>query len=361
MYLAWKEIRYSKLRYGLIIGIMILVSYVVFMLSGLAAGLSAGHSQAIIDWKANQYVVSEDSNKIASASQLKLSDISRLESSETAGIGFFASSITKSGVSEKTNVSVFGADKSSFILPKLVSGQMYDNDSEIVVSENLAGYKVGDTVEIGNEQKFKIVGIAPKTEYSMSPVIYLNLAAFAKLKYGAQYTAKTDGDQPINIIAVKGSVGKINSGAADATKLEKLGSQELIENLPGYTPEKLTLNAMIYFLFVVVAAIVGIFMYVMTLQKISIFGVLKAQGISSGTLMRSVLGQALIVSVSGSLIAIVLSGLTSLVLPEAMPFAAQWGLWLLYALVIILVSMLGGVFSLHTVMRVDPVTAIGGE
>ncbi len=40
MFLAIKEIRYSKLRYGLIIGIMFLIAYVVFMLSGLANGLS---------------------------------------------------------------------------------------------------------------------------------------------------------------------------------------------------------------------------------------------------------------------------------------------------------------------------------
>ncbi len=40
MFLAIKEMRYSKLRYGLIVGIMFLIAYVVFILSGLATGLN---------------------------------------------------------------------------------------------------------------------------------------------------------------------------------------------------------------------------------------------------------------------------------------------------------------------------------
>lgn len=49
MFLAIKEIRYSKLRYGLIVGIMFLIAYVVFMLSGLANGLSEEFKKAIDD------------------------------------------------------------------------------------------------------------------------------------------------------------------------------------------------------------------------------------------------------------------------------------------------------------------------
>lgn len=68
MFLAWKEMRYAKLRYALIIGIMILVAYVVFMLSGLASGLANGHKKAISDWGSSTIVLSADSNKVASAS-----------------------------------------------------------------------------------------------------------------------------------------------------------------------------------------------------------------------------------------------------------------------------------------------------
>lgn len=64
MFLAIKEMRYAKLRYGLIIGIMFLIAYVVFMLTGLASGLSEEFKKAIVDWKAQEIVLSEDANKV---------------------------------------------------------------------------------------------------------------------------------------------------------------------------------------------------------------------------------------------------------------------------------------------------------
>ena len=122
----------------------------------------------------------------------------------------------------------------------------------------------------------------------------------------------------------------------------------------------MTLNAMIYFLFVVVAAVVGIFMYVITLQKTAIFGVMKAQGIRNSFIARSLLAQAFIVGVVGVAFAVGLAFLTSLILPTAMPFAIMWPQWLLYSGILILVAMIGGLFSIRTVAKVDPVIAIGG-
>ncbi|WP_427189129.1 hypothetical protein, partial [Bifidobacterium longum] len=69
MFLAMKEMKYAKLRYGLIIGIMFLIAYVVFMLSGLAGGLAEEFKKAIDDWSAQEIVLSEDANQVFAASQ----------------------------------------------------------------------------------------------------------------------------------------------------------------------------------------------------------------------------------------------------------------------------------------------------
>ena len=53
---------------------------------------------------------------------------------------------------------------------------------------------------------------------------------------------------------------------------------DFIEKLPGYSAQNLTLDGMIYFLIVIAAFIIGIFIFVMTLQKTAMFGVLKVQG-----------------------------------------------------------------------------------
>ncbi|MDU6524378.1 MAG: ABC transporter permease, partial [Enterococcus sp.] len=188
-----------------------------------------------------------------------------------------------------------------------------------------------------------------------APVLYLTPTAFKTLKYGAQ----PSGNQPINLIATKGKT--TIDQKKNQTKLTSMTPETFIENIPGYSPEKLTLNTMIYFLFVVVAAIIGIFMYVITLQKTSIFGVMKAQGVATSYLVRSILAQAFLVGIIGVAVAVGLSVLTSSVLPSAMPFAVHWEEWALYSVILVFVAMIGGLFSIRTVTKVDPVTAIGGE
>lgn len=356
MFLAWKEIRYAKLRYGLIVGIMILVAYVVLMLSGLANGLADGNRTAIDDWEASAIILSEDSNKIANASQLQKKDIDRVSAKEKAGVGIYSTAVEKKSGGDKTNVSIFGTANNAFIVPKVIKGRLFKNDNEVIASENLLseGYKLNQKIKV-NDQTLKLVGVTKETTYTLAPVIYLNPSTFKTLKYGSQPT----NNEPINLIATKGKTTVDNPKGQ--TTLEKMTPETFIENIPGYTPEKLTLNTMIYFLFVVAAAIIGIFMYVITLQKTAIFGVMKAQGVATGYLVRSILAQAFLVGVIGVAIAVGLSVLTSLILPSAMPFAVHWMEWSLYSLILVLVAMLGGLFSIRTVTKVDPVTAIGGE
>lgn len=358
MFLAIKEMRYAKLRYGLVIGIMFLIAYVVFMLSGLASGLAEEVKKVIIDWDAQEIVLSEDANKTFAASQLTRNDLAAVEGTKKAPIGLYSGAITKG--KEKINISVFGTSEDAFLLPEITKGKGFNQENEIIISKNLAdkGFKVGDVVEIGSSsEKLTITGIFPETYYAVTPVAYTSLDTWTKLKFSKQQFLSEDA-KPINGIVLQSKNGKIN--ADSETKLEKLTTTDFIENLPGYSAQNLTLGAMIYFLFFVVAAVVGIFMYVITLQKTAIFGVMKAQGISNKFIAKSIISQSFIVGVLGVAIAFVLAYGTSFVLPDAMPFAVMGGQWLLYSGILLLVAIIGGLFSIRTVAKVDPITAIGG-
>ena len=54
---------------------------------------------------------------------------------------------------------------------------------------------------------------------------------------------------------------------------------EFINNLPGYQAQVLTFGLMIVSLALISSIIIGIFMYILTMQKKSIFGILKIQDI----------------------------------------------------------------------------------
>src|SRR5690606_24845040 len=113
-------------------------------------------------------------------------------------------------------------------------------------------------------------------------------------------------------------------------------------------------------LFAISSVIVAIFLYVLTVQKISMFGVMKAQGIPSGYLARSVIAQTSILAAVGVAVGLGLTLLTGAFLPSAVPVSFDIPTMLIYGLVLIVVAILGAVFSVLTIVKIDPLKAIGG-
>ncbi len=358
MFLALKEMNYSKLRYTLVVGIIVLISYAVFMLSGLATGLADEFKQVIVDWKSESIVLSEDSNKNLAASQLTLKNLKEVSSNKKAPISVYSGAVD--GKDEKINVTLFGTTDQAFLLPELTQGKLFSQKNDVIISKNLAdkGFAIGDAIEMGSDnQKMKIVGIFPETFYTVTPVIYASVEDTAKVKYGKDFSA-TPENMPINAVVTNSKKTSVNKDSQP--KLNTLTTDHFIESLPGYSAQNLTLNAMIYFLFFIVTAIIGIFMYVMTLQKTSIFGVMKAQGISNKFIIKSIIKQSFIIGLLGITIGFALAYGTSLILPGAMPFSVALNLWLIYSLILLVVTILGSLFSIGTVTKVDPMKAIGG-
>ncbi|MEY8458343.1 ABC transporter permease [Lactococcus ileimucosae] len=357
MFLSLKEIFYYKTRYTLIATIIFLVSYVVFILSGLSTGLANQFKQAVVDWNAEKIVLSDSSNNILSASQISKAELDNIEGKELSPVSIFSTSINQ-GEDERENITVMALPVGSNILPSVKDGADFSEDKkEIVIPENLAdkGYKVGDKIKVGNnDTELKIVGIAKPTYYSATPVVYGSFTTLSAIKN--MNAAAADGS--VNGVIVKS--GQVTLKGSSSDKLKVITTSELINNIPGYSAQKTTLSAMIYFLFLIVLLIIAVFMYVITLQKVPIFGIMKAQGISNFLIMKSILWQSFWLALVGVVVAFGGGYLTSFVLPQAMPFAIDFSIWTIYGFVLIIVSILGSVFSLYTIRKIDPTQAIGG-
>lgn len=360
MFLSIKEIKDSKLKYGLLVGIVFLISTVVFSLAGLASGLADGFKQSIINWEATGMVLNKDSNKIVDASRLSIKDLEFVKADKKAPVGFNSGLISKTADDEKENVSIFGIEPNSFVAPEVIKGVMFKNDNEIVLGKELADkieVRVGDTVHIGSlEEDLKIVGFIEDTTYSMSPVMYTNLATFSKLKFGM--VPEKFNDIIINGIAVQDK--ELDNVKISDKQLIKYTTNEFIDNLPGYSAQKLTLNTMVYVLIGIAAIVIGIFMYVLTMQKKQLFGILKAQGISTSIIAKSVITQSFLIAIIGSLLSLVITYGISFVLPPGLPFSVHMTDWLLYGTLLTVIATLGGVFCLPSITKIDPITAIGG-
>ncbi|EFO71423.1 hypothetical protein HMPREF9211_1190 [Lactobacillus iners LactinV 01V1-a] len=78
MFLAWKEIRYEKVRYGLITCIILLISYLIFILSALAFGLANENTQVIKEWQMQTIILNENSNLNLNQSILTKQDLEKI-------------------------------------------------------------------------------------------------------------------------------------------------------------------------------------------------------------------------------------------------------------------------------------------
>jgi len=355
MFLALNEIKKNKLRFTLIIGVLMLVSYLVFFLSGLAAGLENMNRESVDKWKATDIVLTEESDKSMYQSSLTTDDVDGIEAEEIAVIGQI--NVVVGNGDEKTNVSVFGINKDEFIMPNVTEGDVFSEENEVIASDALkdGGFKVGDELRLSSsDEVLKIVGFTDKARFNAAPVLYGDLETFHRVKYG---DAAEENKESINGIVVRAD------GSTTITKNDSLESIEIetfIRSLPGYTEQNLTLNFMIYFLFAISAVIVAIFLYVLTVQKISMFGIMKAQGISNSYLSRSVIAQTFILAAVGVVVGFVLTLITGAFLPSAVPVSFDLVTMLIYGIVLIAVAILGAVFSVLTIVRIDPLKAIGG-
>ncbi len=144
-------------------------------------------------------------------------------------------------------------------------------------------------------------------------------------------------------------------------KTQSISKATLVENIPGYTAETSTFALMIGAMIGIMLLIIGIFMYILTIQKIAMYGVMRAQGIRTRAIIAALFWQILMLAVTGVAIGAGLLGLTQFILPKAMPFYANPPLFIAIAAALILMSLVGGLFSLRRILHIDPLAAIGGE
>lgn len=354
MFLAINEIRHSKLRYALVTGVMFLIAYLVFFLTGLAYGLAQDNRMAVDKWEADQILLTEEANDNLNMSMLPRSLYDEVDAPEKAVLAQTAGVVTKEDNGEKVDVTFFGIDPDQFLAPNITDGEMFASDDEAVADSSIEeeyGISIGDTIKLaGSDKKLKIVGFTDNARFSVAPVLYTSIGAYQEIRFEKEDDSE---NARINAIVTRGKIKEVPDDLV-ATDISKF-----INELPGYNAQVLTFGFMIGFLIVIAAIVIGIFIYVLTMQKSEIFGVMKAQGISSRYIAFSVIAQTFLLATSGVLIGGLATIGSALVLPAAVPFQINLLFFASISVMMILIAMLGAFFSVRTIVKIDPLKAIG--
>lgn len=368
MFLALKEMKKDKGRFTLIIAIVILISYLVFFLTSLAYGLSYSERQAVDLWKANKIILQKGSNKNILSSSLKKEETSKFKDHDISAINVSSAVAYKNGdTSEDTTYSIFimGLDKNSPARPKVIEGDDIKNfDNEIIASISLKkeeGFTLGDKIKLSkNEKEYKIVGFTEESKFSIRPVFYTSLEKASNEAMNFKENEKVANNLKIRSRQAERISGIIvhDDKNIKNDNYDIVNIEEFIKKLPGYTAQNLTFIMMIGFLIAIASIVLGVFIYIITMQKKQTFAILKIQGISNAYISKSVIFQTLILVIFGIFVGLGLTYLSAIFLPSKVPFKMSLDYYLIISILMVVISLLGAIFSVRAVIKVEALEAL---
>ena len=352
MFLAIKEIKREKLRYGLIILMIFLISYLIFVLSALATGLASENTQALESWNAQKVILNKNANVSMSQSFLTKNDLKRASlSKDEALLGQIPVVVKKAG-RPQISAQFIGVKKQQFIYhdQELIAGRKAKKNYEVTVDQafKTKGYKIGDKLALnGSSRKYKIVGFVKNAKINIAPIIYGTLESWKKLRQG------------MPTLEASAIISRNNHYKYNYKNSKTYPIDQFIKKLPGYTAQNMTFELMIGFLYIISLIIIAVFLYILTMQKMHNYAVMRAQGISSSTLVKATVSQAIILVLTGLIIALAAMFVTVKVLPAAVPISFTPEIILTGTVGLLLTAIIGSLIPIRSILKVDPAQAIG--
>ncbi|MFC3803542.1 ABC transporter permease [Cohnella sp. GCM10012308] len=373
MYLAIREIRFAKGRYALIAVIMLLVSFLVLFVTGLARGLAYDNAASIQNMSATHFMMEKDANHRFTRSQIgeqALGQASRVVGENKAEpLGVRMTTVTAEGAAGKLDVTLLGMRPEGWLMPSTVEGAAISpqGTGQVLVDRKLkeSGVGLGTViVDQATGTKWTVGGFVSEESFSHSPAVILSLSDWRQLQLKSSASlaggAGGAGDGAMySAIAVKATKSQAEQLAAAQPDAEVVAKPDAVSAIPGYKEEQGSLWMMIVFLFIISSFVLGVFFYVITIQKSSQFGILKAIGTRTAYLARSVAFQVLLLTAGSLVVSILLVQAMAAFLPDGMPFRLQASALALTSGAFIAMSLAGSLLSVWKVARIDALDAIG--
>lgn len=356
MFLAFNELRHEKTRFALIIAIVALISFLTYFLTGLAYGLATSYTQGIDKWQAHSIAIQKDANSTITRSLLTEADYTLVDIPDTDKARLGVSGTTLQ-LDETEDVSLFGIDEDSFITPNITEGRAPQNASELIASTELqkSGLELNESIVFtGSDKQYTIVGFTNNATFQTQPIIYFELDEWRSI------TAELSGMGPMRDPTTFSAIVLKNQPAdISADNLDVQTIRDFSFALPGYNAQVLTFGTMIGFLIFISSFVIAIFTYILTLQKKSIFGILKAEGVPTSYIAKSVQYQVFILTLIGTLTGLLFTLLLGWIMKDIIPFLVEPLFIVGVSTTFFLCAALGAIASVRVVTNIDPVEAIG--
>ncbi|WP_214416961.1 ABC transporter permease [Sphaerisporangium fuscum] len=365
MFVALRELRFAKGRFALMGAVVLLITLLVTMLSGLTAGLARENVSAVADLSADRVVFSTGKGPDGEPAEPSFSDSRIAEHTwqawkevdgvvaERLGVGMGRLTLG-TGDQRGTAVAVFGVEPGG--ASARGAGAAVE-DGKVVLSAAVAeetGLAAGARVNLLGRE-FTVAGAGTAASYSHAPVVWITIGDWRRI------AAPQDGDVAATVLAlrVEGDPGLASTDARLGTTT--VTRDAALTAIGSFSSENGSLQLMRGLLFAISALVIGAFFAVWTIQRRGDVAVLKALGAGTGYLLRDALAQAVIVLLAGAGAGGAIGAGLGALAEGAVPFVLSAATTLVPVAVMILLGTAGAALAIRKITSVDPLTALGAS
>ncbi|MHC0038357.1 ABC transporter permease [Pseudoneobacillus sp. C159] len=339
MNMAWKEMKKNKGKFVILGSIVFLVSLLTFIISGLANGLSQDNAALIKNLPEGQFYMTKEADQTHNLSTIDRGTEEKFLSKHRNAVAFSIQMGFVNDQDGKQRSVAFVTSTDSRMFTKVEKGS-------IVLDSSLKndGIKVGDTL-MNNQsnQSFFVKGFVEKSKYSHAPVAYIN-----REDYKAIYRAS---EMQLLFIPDKDS-------ALEISGLQSFSKKQFLNTISSYKAEQMSLNMIVWFLVVISGMLFAIFFYMMNVQKIGLYGILKAIGVKTSALFQMMWVQMVFITVIALSLSVAVSQVFNRVAPEGLPFSLTFETVTQLSLTFLLIGFIGATISGMQMKQVEPLQAI---
>lgn len=368
MRLAARELLRQPGRFVTATVILSLVAALVMILGGLLDGLITGATGAMRAQDADVIVYSVSSRSSLPRSVIDgdvradVESVPGVEASGGLGIVQLGGRLPDSGPRDLISVVLFGYEIAPDGVPEPPApGEVYADRSL-----RADGVEVGSELALGPAgSPVVVIGFVDDASYSGQASLWAEPATWREVLSANRPDSRL-GDDAFQALIVQAADGvdpaqlveDIDTATGGAT--ETLTLDDAVESIPGVREQRSTFNQIIAVTVVIAGVVVALFFALLTVERLGLYGVLKALGARDRTLLAGVVAQAVIVTLVACALAAALAlALDRAIPPGSVPLDVTPDRLLSSVLLLLVAAIAGCAISLRRVLRVDPATAIG--
>ena len=365
MRLALRELARRPGKFATATVILTLIAILLMVLGGLLDGLIRSSTGAIRIQQADAIVYSESSQASFIRSRIEpemRADIEELPGvTEVGGLGVvqLGARVPGNGPRDLANVAVWGYELEPDGVPEPPApGDVWAD--QVLKAD---GVELGDELLVGpSRTPLVVAGWVEDTSYNGQGGLWADVDTWrqvlvenrpdAVLAEGVFQALVVQGDASTDVVAA------INEPFG--SQVEALSVTDAVDAIPGVTEQQTTFNQILGVTVVIAVVVIALFFALLTVERTSLYGVLKAIGARSPTLIAGLVVQAIVLTMIAAAVAgVAVIVLDLLIPPGSIPLYISPSRIVTSIILLLAAAVAGSAFSLRRVLRIDPASALG--